>query len=316
MALKYIFEWTAHEIIIDNYMTCFRKKTLYVILPYFNFCGFKRRHELFMNFVNENYKNYNLKIIIVEIVGSSPLGKLPVWKHLRFRSNSILWIKENLINMGFKALPRDWKYAAWVDADITFLNTRWVNDTFDELRKCDLVQMWQTAVNLGYSGEVIKVDKSFGHLANSGGNPSESYTSWHPGYAWACTRRFYKRIGGLIDWAILGSGDRHMAMAMIGKAVVSAPDTIHPHYKALLSEFQDRVNGLFIGWVHGTIIHHWHGSLVNRKYQERWKILTQYQYDPFLDLGTTKDGIIELTTKGKRIENLIREYFISRREDS
>jgi len=296
-------------------MECFRQKTLWVILPYFNFCGFRRRNELFINFLNEISRNSNVKIVVAEILGPSPLGKLNVWKHLKFKTKTTLWIKENLINKGFGALPKDWKYAAWIDADITFLNKNWVQETFSELKKADLIQLWESAVNIGAKGEVVKVDRSFCHLAHSGGKPADSYTSWHPGYAWACTRRFYNRIGGLIDWAILGSADRHMAMAMIGKAVESGPSNIHPHYKALLEEFQSRVDGLSIGWVPGTIIHHWHGSISNRKYKERWRILTDNTYDPFVDIGTNEDGIIELTPKGSRIQKLLFEYFIGRRED-
>jgi len=300
-------------------MECFRKKTLWVILPYFNFCGFKRRRELFINFVNEIYKNSNLKIIVVEADGPAPLGKLKVWKHLKFSTKTHTWMKENLINKGFKNLPKSWKYAAWIDADITFLNENWVADTFHELKKADIVQLWQSAINLGSNGETIKVDRSFGYMAKGSGTDwtqSDVYGHWHPGYAWACSRRFYNRTGGLIDWAILGSADRHMAMAMIGKVAQSVPGTVHCHYHEMLEEFQTRVNGLELGWVSGTIIHKWHGSLANRRYKERWEILVRNKYDPFLDIGTTDEGIIELTERGKRLEPFLIEYFIGRKEDS
>lgn len=297
-------------------MTCFRTNGLYVILPYFNFCAFKRRRELFINFVNEISKNYKLKIVIVELLGPASLPKLKTWKHLKFNSEDKLWVKENLINKGIESLPKSWENVAWIDADIQFLNKRWVEDTIHELQKSDLVQMWHSAVNLGPCGETLKVDKSFGFMAAGGGAPSKIYDNWHPGYAWACNRRFYNRIGALIDWAILGSADRHMAMAMIGKAELSGPGNMHPHYLDMLEEFQNRVKGMHLGWITGTIIHQWHGSFVNRRYKERWEILTKNRYDPFLDIGTTNEGIIELTTRGKRLEPYINEYFTGRQEDS
>lgn len=297
-------------------MTCFRKNTLYVILPYFNFCGFKRRHELFMNFVIEISKIKNIKIIVSELIGPTPIGKLKAWKHLKFNSNDRLWVKENLINKGIESLPKDWEHVAWIDADIQFLNGRWVEDTIHELQKCDLVQLWQSAVNLGPCGETLKVDKSFGFMSGQGGSPTKVYDNWHPGYAWACNRRFYNRVGALIDWAILGSADRHMAMAMIGKILQSGPGNMHPHYMDMLEEFQTRVKGLHLGWITGTIIHQWHGSFENRRYKERWRILTDNKYDPSLDIGTTREGIIELTTRGKRLEPYINEYFTGRQEDS
>jgi len=300
-------------------MDCFKSKLLYVILPYFNFCGFRRRRELFINFVNEISKNSKLKIIIVESIGKTPLGNLNVWKHVKYNSDSKIWIKENLINKGVSFLPKNWKYMAWIDADISFLNDHWIDDTIYELKKSDIVQIWRSAVNLGPFGETIRVDKSFGYMAAGSGTewtPTDKYGNWHPGYAWACTRRFYNRTGGLIDWAILGSADRHMAMAMIGKATESSPGTIHPHYREMLEEFQLRVKGMTIGWVNGTIIHHWHGSMENRKYKERWNILTLNKYDPFLDIGTNSDGIIELTKRGQRMEVEIKDYFLGRKEDS
>lgn len=299
-------------------MDCFRTKTLWVILPYFNFCGFKTRKELFINFVNEILKIKNIKIVIVEAMGPAPLGKLRVHSHIRLKAHNRIWIKENLINKGVEALPKDWKYMAWIDADIAFMNKNWVADTIHELKKYDLVQMWQSAVNLGPVGETLKIDTSFAFKAHSIEKkaPGAKYDDWHPGYAWACTRRFYNRIGALIDWAILGSADRHMAMAMIGQVLKSAPGNIHTHYKAMLEEFQDRVKGLTIGYTPGTVIHYWHGSLENRRYKQRWEILTENSFDPFLDIGTTGDGVIELTKRGQRLEQLINGYFLGRQEDS
>jgi hypothetical protein len=300
-------------------MDCFKTKVLYVILPYFNFCNFKRRRELFINFVNENSKNSKLKIIVVELIGKTPLGNLNVWKHLKFRMDGQLWIKENLINKGVAVLPKDWRYMAWIDADIKFLNEHWIDDTIYELKKSDIVQLWRSAINLGPFGETIKVDKSFGYMANGSGTewtPTDKYGNWHPGYAWACTRRFFNRTGGLIDWAILGSADRHMAMAMIGKALESGPSKMHANYRDMLEEFQNRVKGLSLGWINGTIVHNWHGTLENRKYKERWNILIHNKYDPFLDIGVNDEGIIQLTSRGKRLEAEIKTYFLARSEDS
>jgi len=68
-------------------------------------------------------------------------------------------------------------------------------------------------------------------------------------------------MGGLIDWGILGSGDHHMALALIGKVESSHPGNIHHQYATLLHAFQDRVRNLSLGYVPGVIQHHWHGSI-------------------------------------------------------
>lgn len=294
------------------------QETLYVILPYFNFCGFKRRRELFLEFV-ERYKHEPLtKLVVVEAMGPAPLGRIKGVKHLTFRSKSTVWLKENLINLGVESLPRSWKYMAWIDADLEFLNQNWVRSTLFELQDADVVQMWRSAINLGPNGETVKTDKSFAYMfvgSQTQWSPTDKYGFWHPGYAWACTRSAYDRMGGLVEWAILGSGDRHMAMGFAGLALQSCPGTVHDNYKGLLRLFESRVSDFKVSWVDGTIVHHWHGSFANRRYKERWDILTKNSYDPAIDLEVTRNGVIQLTKHGQRFEQFLNEYFIGRKED-
>jgi hypothetical protein len=304
-------------------MWCVRppEQVLYVVLPYFNFCGFKRRRDLFIEFVERMKRVKGIRIVISEVVGPA---RLPCFKgimhHLTFETSSRIWLKENLINIAIKQLPATWKYVAWIDADITFINPKWVQETLDELEQYSIVQMFQTAVNIGLKGEVFKVDKSFGYMLRGSGTPyvkNDKYGFWHPGYAWACTRDAWIQTGGLLDWAILGSGDRHMAMALIGKVLDSAPGNIHENYRAMLREFQHACKGLTLGYVSGTIIHHWHGSLENRRYKERWDILTQNRFDPLVDIGERGDnGLIQLTKSGRRMVVDLDNYFMGRLEDN
>ena len=294
-------------------------ENLYIILPYFNFCKFRRRRQLFIEFVNSLQGVPGIKVVVSEALGPAPLGRLPV-SHLRFKTDSTFWMKENLINLAVKSLPRSWKYMAWIDADLTFLNLNWVQDTIQTLKtSTDVVQMWRSAVNLGPNGETIKVDKSFAYMFKGSGTkwtPTDKYGFWHTGFAWACTRKAYETMGGLIDWAILGSADRHMAFGFSGNILQSAPGTIHPNYRTLLNEFQSKIRNLKLDWVDGTIVHHWHGSFENRKYKERWDILTQNSYDPFKDIGLDTDGLIHFTKSGYRLEEYLKKYFIGRKEDS
>ena len=294
-------------------------QTLYVVLPYFNFAGFKRRRDLFMQFV-ERYRNEpGIKLVVVEALGPTPLPRLPVWAHLKFQTDSHVWIKENLINMAVKSLPRYWKYMAWIDADLEFLNQNWVEDTIKELQDADIVQMWRTAVNLGPHEEALKIDKSFAYMFVGSGtkwSPSDKYGFWHPGYAWACTRHAFTKMGGLPDWAILGSGDRHLAMSLAGLGETSCPGTIHENYKMMLKLYERGLKNFKVSWVDGTIIHFWHGSFADRRYKERWDILIKNAFDPFEDIGYTDEGLVQLTEKGRRFEKFLDDYFTGRREDS
>jgi len=296
-----------------------RPENLYVVLPYFNFCGFKRRRDLFIQFVERYAKTPGLRLVVVEAMGPAALGPLQVHEHIRLTSDSRVWLKENLINLGVKALPKDWKYVAWIDADLEFLNQNWVQETIRGLQRADVVQLWRTAVNLGPHGEAIKVDKSFAYMFVGSGTDwvaSDKYGFWHPGYAWACTRTAFQKMGGLPDWAILGSGDRHLAMSLAGLGQTSCPGTIHENYKMMLKLYERGLKNFKVSWVDGTIIHYWHGSFTDRKYRERWDILVQNSFDPFEDIGFTDEGLVQLTEKGQRFEKYLDDYFMGRREDS
>lgn len=289
---------------------------LYVVLPYFNYCGFKKRRTLFIEFVNRISRNHWIKIVVVEM--GKDLPSLPVSVHHRISTGKPVWIKENLVNVAVERLPDTWKYMAWIDADITFLNRQWARETINELKTHDVVQLFQSAVNMGPDGEALKLDTSFAHkyLSGSKYHKTDKYGHWHPGYAWACTNKAWTQMGGLVDWAILGSGDRHLAMSLIGRVHDSYHGGVHEHYKALLDAFQTRCKGMTIGCVKGTIIHHWHGSLANRKYRERWLVLVETKYDPLMDIGLDHNGVLRLTKEGVRLEQPLADYFVGRDEDS
>lgn len=292
---------------------------LYVVLPYFNFCGFRRRRQLFIEFINRISKTKGIRIVISEALGPESLPDLPVWHHVKLQTPHPIWIKENLVNLGVSEFPPDWKFMAWVDADITFLNVNWVADTVAELQSYDIVQLFQTAVNLGPTGESLKIDKGFGYMYRDSGTPytkTDRYGFWHPGYGWACTRKAFEQMNGLIDWAILGSGDRHMALAWIGRVKDSAPGNISTNYMNLLNDYQKACKGLEVSYVPGTILHHWHGRFEDRRYKERWTILTKNSFDPCLDISVSNSGVTCLTRRGLRLAMELQEYFTCRREDS
>ena len=305
--------------------TAYSGDVLYVVLPYFNYCGFERRTQLFVEFVERIKSVPCVRIIISEGALMNDTFLLPptmagAYMHFRFRATDHVWMKENLINLAVKKLPVDWKYMAWIDADLTFLNEDWARDTMHRLNsQYDVVQIFQTCINMGPCGEALKIDKSFGYMHCESGKPyhkTAKYGFWHPGFAHACTRAAYDRMGGLLDFGILGSGDRHMCLALIGLVEYSHPGNIHTNYSKMLQEYQARVKSLRFGWVPGTILHHWHGRLEDRKYQDRWLILTKQQFDPETDIVRNAEGVIVLTEKGKRLEWHLANYFVERREDN
>jgi len=302
---------------------CIQVDPLYVIIPYFNYCGFKRRRELFLEFYDRIKDNPRIRIILCEATEVGKSFELPtnlpnVFIHVHIYTKDQLWIKENLINIAVRRLPTHWKYMAWIDSDIHFINDNWVEHLISRFEKYDVVQLFSTVVYMGPHNEALKTDKSFGYMYRKSGKQytqTYRYGFWHPGFAWACTKEAYNTMGGLIDYSILGSGDHHMALGLISKIECSHPKNIHSNYRNLLREFENKVRHLKLGYIDGTILHYWHGDLKLRRYKERWRVLTDHKYDPLIDVLKDPMGLYQLTESGGKLDNDLRDYFAGRLED-
>jgi hypothetical protein len=298
---------------------CTSTEPLYVIAVVSNPVPYKRRYTLFMDFIKRMSKVKHIKVISVELQqGVRPFATDST---LKLRTDDEVWVKENLINLGVRLLPPNWRYVAWIDTDITFQREDWAEETLLQLQSYDIVQLFSHAVDLGPNYEYIQTHTGFAYQYVLGDTwqPPQYGRFWHPGYAWACTRRAFNAMGGLVDFAILGSADHHMALAWIGLVEKSMNHDLHPNYKQLLLLFQDRCERFIrrkIGYVSGLITHSWHGAKKNRRYKERWKILTENKFDPIADIYKDWQGVWQLDHYKLKLRDDVKAYFRGRNEDS
>ena len=139
---------------------------------------------------------------------------------------------------------------------------------------------------------------------------------WHPGYAWAITRKAYEKIGGLYESAILGSGDNIMMLALLGNVIKSITTESTNGYKESVIKYEKEMRTLRYGYVPGLIYHYFHGSKKNRQYTERWKILSENNFDPLTYIKYDNNGIIIPTDKfPEKLVLGIMVYFKERNED-
>jgi hypothetical protein len=248
--------------------------------------------------------------------------------HVQVRHHTELWGKENLINVGIRALHRDWRYVAYIDADVMFLNKDWAQETLHQLQHHrGPIQLFENAIDLGPRNNVVQTHTGLGKLYatgapkvfNAGPYGAAGGTYMHPGYAWAMKREFFENVGGLLDKAIVGSGDHHMSLGLIGEAHHSLPGGPSAAYRRMVMDWQARAlkaAGKDIGYVEGTIMHSWHGPKAKRGYHSRWKIIVDNQYDPEVDVRYTTEGVLELVGNKPKLRDDLRRYFRSRSEDS
>lgn len=280
------------------------KQKLHVISVVSNPCNYKIRYKLAKEFMKRMEQEQNVLFYMVELVyGDQPfvLTSADNKMHLQLKGTTPLWHKENMINLGIKhLLPKDWKAVAWIDADIEFENAHWASDTLNILNNGkDFVQLFAQAVDMGVNDQTNVTFEGFGYqyINNS--------MKGHPGYAWACNRKTYEQIGGLLEHKIIGAADFVMANAFIKD--VQMMEGTSEEFLRYGKEFEEKTDGLQIGYVSGNIKHYYHGKKINRNYVYREFLLVRYKFDPYTFLTTDPSGLLIPTDKFPR--EFLREIY-------
>lgn len=298
------------------------EKKLNVIVVISNPCLYARRYQLFNQFINRMNEDDNVELYVVEMAYGDQkfiVTKSSNPKHLQIRSATPLWHKENMINVAVKKLlPKNYKAFAWVDADVEFESNTWASDTLKILNGYkDVVQIFSHAVDMDKDETTLNIFNSFGYsYAKNKQYTSKGLDYWHPGFAWAITRKAYEKIGKLYDVGVLGSGDNIMAFAFINKSKNYTNSKYSDEYNNSMVEFQEKAKTLRLGYVPGVIRHYYHGKKKNRNYVERTAVLAKHQYSPVKDITYDNNGIIIPTKEfSDEFKEDIMSYFWERKED-
>ena len=316
---------------------------------------YKRRYELFFPFQDMCLAAGVNLIVVEQAFGDRPfmITESSNPYHIQVRTIEELWHKENMINMGVvRAAQFGAREIAWVDADVrpTYHPRTWFEETWHELQHYEFVQMWENLIDLDLRGNMMSHSKGFmsnyvkmgspdvkelrrlalnsnekimyPYYGADGATGKELFIG-HPGGAWAANLDAFNKVGGLIDYAILGSGDHYMAYALLGTLQASRLGVaVTSQYEKRLLAWQGRCEHWIkrdVGFVRGTLLHDYHGPKVNRGYSTRWKILTDNYYDPDTDIKYDAQGMLQLETvlpRQIKLRDDIRNYFRSRNEDS
>jgi len=301
---------------------------LYLILPYFDFNQSTLPKKNLDLFISNYAQRANLRIVLCEGIHNQELPDYSnkVFKHLKFKLNDILWVKENLINLAIKDLPDDAKFIAWSDRDIHFLNPLWVEDTIEKLKIYDIVQPWSEIIHLNSSHKLDVISKREDELTfsnksilcadiNHKNHNNKIKTS--TGQIWAITKSFYEKIGKINDIEIIGGADSIIANFCVLKRqdyIKNLDRKSTDKTKINWLEYQKKFKDVKYSYVDGLIVHYWHGSLEDRLYSKRFNILKHLNYDPNEDIMYNKYGVLQFTEKGKRLEPLITQYFNNRKK--
>jgi hypothetical protein len=267
-------------------------------------------------------------------------------RYIRIRTKDELWLKENLVNVGVGFLPADWRYVCWLDADITFIRPNWVGETIHKLQHYAFLQMFSHARDVAPSYEILPasyphadglgfvrahLDGQLAAAVNVGlpaamlKTPAADYYGgrvW-PGLCWATSRPYWDGVGGLLDIAVWGGADWHMAHALVGKRDTMMRSDLSVSYRAAVNAWADRCDRVVrrnVGAMTGTVLHHWHGRKTDRGYNTKHELLAQTGFDPTKHLKRDWQGVYQLHDDGSDNFLALRDGFrrvaLTRHEDA
>jgi len=285
---------------------------LAVVMCHFNPAGWKRTPQLLYE-TCESVTQAGIEPLVVQLVlpGRLPAPLPAGVREIVYESDSVLFHKENLWNLA-AAATRESKLL-FLDGDIYFSR----RDIFDavsrQLDECDIVQPFTRACWLSQEGGVELTREPSVAAIVAGEQPTLG--RYHPGFAWAMTRRTFDAIGGFFERHPLGGGDAATAFSLTpGEPRLPKTDNhafaMSESYKA----YRSNVLSLSprIGSVDGTVYHIWHGTRENRGYEQRYLFLPPHNNGEY-PLRSRPDGLLEWDSIEYNAKAL--EYFARRMED-
>ena len=316
------------------------KNTLYLILPYYNYYQNINRENNLMKII-DYYKNFNCNLILVEGISSSskPLEDLSskIFKHIKYSIPQNIWIKENLIDLAFKNhLPQNWQYACWIDADSIILDKNFVKKTISLLKKNDIIQMFNFAFNKKYlkpdqnNSETLFIDPleigyinfhiSFKEISICENNYHFDKIQKHTGFGWGLNKNFYKKISDIIDFNVIGGGDRLIAKCITQNLKRNERLDGRNFVEIYSKKYLKQINVLYkkfknckFSYLDSFLLHLSHGDVISKQYNKRHQILKKYKFDKSM-ASKNKDGIIFL--KNQNLVNNIASYMESREKNA
>ena len=242
-----------------------------VLIAFFNPVPFKRPLKNLL-YVMKTLKDENIPHFVAECVFFDREPEVP-GANLVVRSNSLMFYKENLLNLLEKTVPAQYTKLVLMDGDIIFGAPDWVDQISKKLDVADIIQPYSEACWLFPDNTRIRCKKpSYAYAISSKSiNDNTPPNKYHPGFAWAMKRSIFKSIGGLYDKAIAGNGDIMFAFSLLNGISSAYIARYAPCMLDTWNEYNKRMQALHpvVGYINIDAYHLFHGLGKNRQYNIR-----------------------------------------------
>ncbi len=305
---------------------------LWAITCYFNPIDFKRRLENYHTF----WRHLAVPLVTVELSfnGSFQLRHGDADILVQLHGGDVLWQKERLLNVALQSVPDTCDTIAWLDCDVVFESDDWAERASRALDHFSLLHLFHERHDLPRHARLDQLrtwdapptSQSVAYKMAAGeAAPEDLFLAGAPldrrstaGLAWA-SRRSVLEEHGLYDACILGSGDRAILCAALGKFDYAAQALRmnarrFEHYLAWARPYSDAMRGR-VGYIQDRIFHLWHGDLSDRQYAERQRRLEEFDFDPFADIAIDRNGCWRWNSGKSDLHGYAKRYFASRNED-
>ncbi len=299
------------------------KSDMAVLLVYFNACSYKNL-ERNLRLTYMSLIDAEIPVFLVEHLFKDQEPIFPENGSTIFntRSDSYMFYKENLLNWLMPRIPSQFTKFYMMDCDLIFSSPTWYDDVSALLDTHDVVQPFQEAIWLKSDLNTIlhkRIGFAYGHNLGHTLNLSK----YHPGFAWAFRRDFIEPIG-IFDLNVLGSGDTILASAALQNYCIEEfwkMTNIEDDYKSTNNYINLFKNVRPTYYSNNMVYHLWHGSKLNREYNNRYTLFKQhclknniFRYAELFEKNTY--GIYEYKEYAREdLNNILLDYFKSRDED-
>jgi hypothetical protein len=147
-------------------MVMVEKQPLHIIAFYANPFRWRTRRELFSDFVHHMRTTPGIELHVVEVAYHNESFEVTGSdaNDVQLRSDSVLWHKENGINVAVQRLPLGWKYAGYVDGDFHFTRHDWAEEAIHQLQHYKWVQLYSAYSHLSPAHQPLRVQPSYSYV--------------------------------------------------------------------------------------------------------------------------------------------------------
>lgn len=290
-----------------------------VCLSYFSPCNYELPRQHFHTVVNTLHAQ-GIPLVVTQAIfsGSKPERVPSCIPQAVYSTNSFMFYKENLWNLAAKLSTAS--KIVFIDSDIVFSNTNWLERTCELLDQYDVVQPFTSAVWSDEDGRASAIKNCSAYAIKT--NKVPNLTRFHPGFAWGFTRSAFDAIGGWDDSMCTGNTDGAFSMCFRDDEGTRGMLDWFTNYQepAVNSpQFKDyRRNilslGLKVGYLKSsTVVHLWHGKPTDRQYITRKDLFTRNS-DNSYPVNRRRDGL--LVWDNETSSNVgPRRYFQDKKDD-